>query len=106
LETSSSSETKDSVEIIFYQAEAQRLYKCKDSAYTKSVVESVTQVLSAPSKFNLETPNDFYQAFMINKRAKHYGYDKGGEGSEFFKSFTKVVGDKWLDGFSESSFAL
>lgn len=43
---------------------------------------------------------------MINKRAKHYGYDKGGEGSEFFKSFTKVVGDKWLDGFSESSFAL
>jgi len=60
LETSSSSETKDSVEIIFYQAEAQRLYKCKDSAYTKSVVESVTQVLSAPSKFNMETPNDFY----------------------------------------------
>jgi len=45
---SSSNHEKDSVETIFYKAEAQRLFKCEESAFTRNTAESVSKVLSTP----------------------------------------------------------
>ena len=59
-------------ETVFYKAESLRLFKC--SSLKDQVIKDVKKVLDQPTSV-LSTIDDYYNAFMINKRAKHYGVE-------------------------------
>lgn len=70
------------------------------------MITDVKKVLEQPTSV-LSSINDYYNAFMINKRAKHYGVEVDSPGStEFFKSLKSNLESKWVDGFSLDSFQL
>ena len=71
------------VETVFYKAESLRLFKCTQGSFVKLVKGDVTKVLASPKE--LKTVSDYFQAYMLNKRATHYGLDKGSD------SFTKEL---------------
>lgn len=56
----------------------------------------------------MSTINDYYNAFMINKRAsKHYGVEvKNPSSSEFVKDLLAKLDGTWIDGFDLETFQL
>lgn len=73
LESLDVSITTSSPEAVFYKAEATRLFKCQEqSKVRESVKKDVVELLASPTKYLVDVA-DYFNAFMINKRAKHYG---------------------------------
>jgi hypothetical protein len=48
--------------------------------------------------------NDYFSAFMLYKRAKHYGVEN--TSNEFFNKFIEILDKKWIDGFDTEKFSL
>lgn len=94
---------KSSVESVFYKAEGLRLFKCSGAGLAASVKQDVSELLSSPTSY-LSSISDYFNAFMINKRAKHYGVSEPSD--EFLKSFLQVLDKDWIDNFNADSFSL
>ena len=92
-----------SVETVFYKAEGLRLFKCSGSALQTSVKQDVSELLSSPTSY-ISSVSDYFNAFMVNKRAKHYGVAEPSD--EFIKSFLEVLDKDWIDNFNTDQFAL
>lgn len=93
---------KNNAETVFYRAETMRLFKCQ--AGQINVLPEITEILNKPS-VHLSTVNDYFNAFMINKRAKHYGMSiENPSSTEFFKKLLEVIEKQWINGFSLDSF--
>jgi len=52
----------------------------------------------------LQSVNDYFSAFMLKKRAKHYGVENAP--NDFFNNFIEVLDKKWIDGFDTEKFSL
>lgn len=95
---------KHSAETVFYKAESLRLFKC--STGKVNVIKDIKQILDQPTSI-LSSINDYYNAFMINKRAKHYGVeDANPSTTEFIKSLLSNFEKKWVDEFTLDTFQL
>jgi hypothetical protein len=81
-------------ESLFHKAEATRLFKCQEqSKLVKSVKADVVELLASPTKYLVDVA-DYFNAFMINKRAKHYG-------AETSISFLTTLSDKLVNDYSK-----
>lgn len=94
---------KSSVETVFFKAEGLRLFKCSGAGLQSSVKQDVSELLSSPTQY-LSSVSDYFNAFMINKRAKHYGVSQPSD--EFIKSFLQVLDKDWIDNFNAEHFGL
>jgi len=67
------------------------------------VQTDVAELLQQPKSF-LGTIGDYFGAFMINKRAKHYGVEP--VPGAFSAHFMEVAEKEWISGFEVDKFAL
>jgi len=84
------------------RAEALTLFKCPESPFSVSVREDVTRVLNTPSS-SVVTVNDYYQAFMIHKRAKDFGVQSASQ--NFINTLNQVIGDDFISEFNAETFS-
>lgn len=89
---------------MFYKAESLRLFKCE--AGQVNIIPEIKEILDQPTTV-LSSVNDYYSAFMINKRAKHYGVEvENPANTEFFKSLISHLDTSWIDDFNTDTFQL
>ena len=92
-----------SIESVFFKAEGLRLFKCSGAGLLASVKQDVSELLSSPTQY-LSSVSDYFNAFMINKRAKHYGVSEPSDA--FIKNFLQVLDKDWIDNFNAEQFGL
>jgi len=78
-----------------------RLFKCTDLA--DSVMGQVSEVLEFPERY-ISKVDDYYQAYMLNKRASEYGVKNPAK--NFYDQLVDIMKDDWLDGFEHDQFHL
>jgi len=72
------------------------LFKCPESQFSVSVREDVTRVLNTPK--SVASVNDYYQAFMLHKRAKDFGVKSSSK--TVIDALNKIIGDDFKDSIS------
>lgn len=87
------------IEKLFYQAEALRLLGCEP---LKSVVSEVERVLNNPETV-LSSVDSHYFAFMLYKRAKHYGANRS---ERLMDTISNQVTTSWLSDLNEKKFSM
>ena len=69
------------------------------------MIPEIKEILEQPTTV-LSSINDYYSAFMINKRAKHYGAYKEHNfaTTAFFNDFINKLDTAWIDDFYLETF--
>lgn len=86
-------------ENLFYKAEVYRLFECTTMV---SVGDEVTELLSNPEA-TLTSIDDYYFAFMLYKRANHYGAKRS---ENLIDAISLETTSNWLKNFDESDWSV
>lgn len=93
------------IETLFYKAEGLRLFNCAitHASFKNHVQVGIESVMKKPDA-HITSINDLFSAFMLNKRASHYGVKN--QGDTFNKYLVEELDKKLIDDFSPDTFGL